>query len=252
MNNLVSIITPAYNSAFFIERTIKSIISQTYLNWELIIVDDNSNDETVEIVNKYSNKDERIKLIQLLNNSGSAVLPRNTAIDFAKGKYIAFCDSDDQWRNEKLEKQINYMIKFDLAFSYTNYDIIDERGIYIKTVKSPSKITYRKLLRNNYIGCLTVVYDTAKLGKLFIPSIRIGEDWALWLSILKKTSFSICLNESLSIYTERSKSISSNRFSSIKHIWNVYRKIEHFSMVKSCLYFLQYLIFYFIKFFFAK
>lgn len=239
----VSIITPTYNSLSFLGETIKSIINQTYANWELIITDDCSTDGTWEYIETLPELDTRIKVFRLEKNSGAGIA-RNNSIKHAKGRYIAFCDSDDQWTQDKLENQLKFMSQNDLALSFSNYQIINESGQIIGDVISPEKVTYQTMLKNNYIGCLTAMYDTQKVGKVYMPEIRKRQDWALWLSILKKVPFALSIQESLAIYRDRSKSISSNKFDLIKYNWNIYRNVENFSILKSTFYLIQFIFFY--------
>lgn len=240
-DNLVSIITPLYNSEDFISETIESVLSQTYKNWEMIIVDDCSKDNGVEIVRKYQLQDKRIRLISLKKNSGAAVA-RNIAIENAKGRYIAFLDSDDLWHPEKLERQIKFMQDNNYAFSYTNYQKMTGSGELIdEIVKSPSELDYKKELHTNYIGCLTVIYDIKKLGKVYMPEIRKRQDYGLWLKILKKVD-GYGLNENLAYYRVRNNSVSSNKINLIKYNWKLYRDIEKLSILRSSYYILYTII----------
>jgi len=239
----VSIITPTYNSEQFIKETLESIIAQTYTNWELLITDDCSKDGTFVLLQEYSKIDKRIKVFQLENNSGPGVA-RNNSIKQATGRFIAFCDSDDQWKPDKLEKQTKFMLDNDLALSYSNYDMIDEEGNNIGKVKAPKKINYKTMLRNNYIGCLTAMYDTEKVGKVYMPNIRKRQDWALWLAILKKTDEAQGLMESLAIYRNHYNSISTNKIKLIRYNYAIYKEVEKFSTLKSltriCIFFFFY------------
>lgn len=246
MSFLISIITPSYNSSNFIEETINSIRQQTYSIWELLITDDCSNDGTWELLQKYQKQDERIKIFRLEKNSGPGVA-RNNSIKNASGRYIAFCDSDDQWKPDKLEKQIKFMLENDVALSFSSYDVIDEEGNQIGEVKAPEKVTYKKMLRNNYIGCLTAIYDTKKINKMYMPEIRKRQDWALWLNILKKIPFSLSIQENLAVYRDHSKSISSNKIDLIKFNWKIYKNIERFSTIDSTILLFQYFYYYFKK-----
>ncbi len=243
---LVSVIMPSYNSASFISNSIESILNQTYLNWELLITDDCSKDNTFEILNEYNKKDSRIKTFRLDKNFGAGVA-RNNSIKNAKGQFIAFCDSDDSWLPDKLEKQINFMISNDYDFTYTDYTIISDSKEKIGVFKSPAKMNYSKMLNNDYIGCLTVVYNASKLGKQMMPSIRKRQDWALWLELLKKTSYAYNVGEELAIYTKRDDSISANKIKLLKYIWSVYRDLERLPLHKSLYFMLFYPINYFLK-----
>lgn len=243
---MVSIITASYNSANFIAETIESIIQQTYKNWELLITDDCSTDNSVDIIKSYCDKDNRIKLFNLKENSGAGIA-RNNSIDNASGRFIAFCDSDDKWKPEKLEKQVKFMLKNNLALSFSSYDVINEDGIHIEEVKAPPKVTYKTMLRNNYIGCLTAIYDIEKVGKVYMPEIRKRQDWALWLNILKKTPYALSIQENIANYRDRSKSISSNKMDLVKYNWNIYKNVEKFSTIESSFLLVQFLFYYFKK-----
>ncbi|MCI0716068.1 MAG: glycosyltransferase family 2 protein [Chlorobi bacterium] len=231
--SLVSIITATYNSEKFIEQTINSVINQTYQNWELLITDDCSKDNTLKLLDKYSKSDSRIKVFQLSKNSGAAVA-RNNSIKHSNGSYIAFLDSDDLWIPDKLEKQIKFMTKEDLAFSYSYYQLINENGESLKKIiKAPDSVNYTTLLRTNYIGCLTAVYNCRKMGKMYMPNIRKRQDYALWLGILKSTPHAKCLKEPLAFYRIRKHSISSNKLELLKFNWKIYREVEGFGPIRS-------------------
>lgn len=248
MNNhidygLVSIITPSYNCAEFIGETIEAIQSQTYKNWELLITDDFSTDNSRDIIEAYENSDSRIKLFKLSKNSGAGVA-RNNSIMAATGRYIAFCDSDDRWYPEKLEKQLYFMEKTGASFSCTSYDICDENGNINGTVNCLPKLSYAKILRDNGIGCLTAIYNTEKIGKHFMPSIRKRQDWCLWIEIIKKYGVAYGLQEPLALYRVRHGSISSNKVEMLKYNFNVYHQILGYNKLASALilsgYFLPY------------
>ena len=246
INELVSIITPSYNSERYISDTINSIINQSYTNWELLITDDCSSDKSIEIINSYVKIDSRIKLFKLSKNLGAGEA-RNFSISQSRGRYIAFCDSDDQWKINKLETHLKFMVENNLEFSFTDYDITDELGNFKRKVICPSFLTYEELLKNNYVGCLTVIYDTKNLGKLTMPSLRKRQDWLLWLKIMKKVRASKGLNISLSIYRHRQSSISYSKINLIKYTWLVYNKELKFSKSKSIFYFILFILHYFLK-----
>lgn len=238
----VSIITASYNCATFLPKTVESVLSQTYSDWEMIIVDDCSSDRSAEIAKFFAQKDSRIRLIQLNENSGSAVA-RNKAIEVARGRYIAFLDSDDLWLPQKLEKQIAFMQNNGHAITYAGYERIDERGESLgQTVKPPLKITYNDMLKKSHIGCLTAVYDTKKLGKVMMPLIRKRQDYGLWLKILKRVDFAYCCNDVLAQYRVRKGSISSNKFDLPKFHWHLYREEENLSFIKSLYYVMYYIM----------
>lgn len=242
MNNKVSVITASYNAGRFIEETIKSVLSQTYTDLELIIVDDCSTDNTEEIVNKYIKIDSRIRFYKLKENSGAAVV-RNTALGKAEGRFIAFLDSDDLWDKEKLEKQINFMKSNNYGFSFSSYRLMKENGELLnKEVRVPNKITYTDLLKNTIIGCLTVVIDKDIIGNFKMPLVRAGQDTATWLSILRKGNIAYGYDEVLASYRLVEGSISSNKLKALKRTWNNYRNIERLSLFKSSYYFICYVV----------
>jgi glycosyltransferase involved in cell wall biosynthesis len=238
MNKLVSIITPSFNCEKFIAETIVSVQNQTYKNWELIIVDDCSTDNSITIINEFLKKDNRIKLIKLEVNSGPAIA-RNKGIELSKGKYIAFLDGDDRWLTEKLELQLNFMESKQIPLSFTSYFSVNEGNENLKLIRAKKQVTYRKLLTNNYIGCLTAIYSTEKLGKVYFPNIKKRQDWALWLKITKKGITAYSLKEPLAIYTKRKLSVSSNKFKLFKYNWKIYRKFENLNIMVSLYYFAQ-------------
>ena len=198
MDSLVSIIMPSYNTAGYIAESIQSVLAQTYNNWELIIVDDCSPDNTDEVVKPFL-ADLRIKYLKNEKNSGAAV-SRNRALREAKGKWIAFLDSDDLWMPEKLEKQIKFMEKNNYHFSYTKYAEIDTDGKRNgKVISGPKKITKTGFYNFCWPGCLTVMYDAEKVGLIQIADIKKNNDYAMWLKVCQKTDCYL-LDEELALY----------------------------------------------------
>ena len=238
MNPLISIITPNYNAQKFVSETIQSVLNQTYQNWELIIVDDCSTDNSLQIINSFVVLDKRMSLLKLTKNSGPAVA-RNKAIEFSKGDYIAFLDSDDRWFSTKLEKQLTFMQQQDIALSFTSYNSYDEERQDEKVLESRAKVTYKNLLTNNYIGCLTAMYSVSKLGKVFMPVIAKRQDWALWLKITKMDVIAYGMPEILASYTRRNTSVSSSKWKLLKYNWKIYREFEKLNISSSLFYFLQ-------------
>lgn len=233
---LVSIVMPMFNSESYVKSSVQSIILQTFSNWELMLVDDCSKDASMRIAEELAESDSRIKLISLDENSGAAVA-RNAGILAASGRYIAFLDSDDLWAETKLQKQIEFMKREDCALSYTWYECVDECGARSgKVLCPPKKLTYKEMLKSNQIGCLTAMYDTAKVGKVLMPLIRKRQDYGLWLRILKQVEFAYCLSESLAFYRQRTGSISSNKLEMMKHNWSLYRDVERLSVQDSAYY----------------
>ena len=242
IDDLVSIITPVYNAEQFVEETIKSVQDQTYTNWEMILVDDSSTDKSEEIIKRMQKNDKRIKYIKLKDNSGAAIA-RNTAIENARGRYIAFLDSDDLWKSSKLEKQIRFMRKNNYGFTFTSYELMSEDGSKLnKIVKVPEKINYDGLLKNTIIGCLTVIVDRELVGDIRMPLLRKGQDTATWLQILKKHEYAYCINENLANYRLVRGSISNNKFGALKRTWNTYRNVEQLGIIKSTYVFVNYVI----------
>jgi len=241
MSSLVSIITPSYNSEKFIKETIDSVISQTYQNWEMIIVDDVSPDKSNEIIDAFIKKDSRIKLIKLEENSGPAVA-RNRAIEEAKGRYIAFLDADDLWLPEKLEKQIAFMLENDLSFTYSSYRLIDEEGHRLGEFITKEMISYESMLKTCSVGCLTAIYDTEKLSKVYMPNILKRQDYGLWLKILREIESTKGIVEPLAVYRVLKNSVSSNKIKTAQYQWKIYREVEHINIFKSTYYFIFYMV----------
>lgn len=233
MNELVSIVMPSYNTGKYISESINSVLAQTYQNWELIIVDDCSSDNSNEVIKSYL-KDTRIRYIRNDNNCGAAA-SRNKALREAKGKWIAFLDSDDLWKSEKLEKQIRFMEENKYHFSYTNYSEISSdgtpRGI---TVTGPRKITKTGFYNYCWPGCLTVMYDAEFVGVIQINNIKKNNDYALWLKICKKTECYL-LDENLAMYRRgRAGSVSSQSIKTmIGWHYRLYREGEEQNIVLS-------------------
>ena len=241
MNELVSIIMPSYNTARFISKTIESVLEQTYKNWELLIVDDCSTDNTDEIVSKYD--DERIIYLKNKKNSGAAV-SRNKALKNAKGKWIAFLDSDDLWYPTKLEEQIKYMKKNKYFFSYTSYEEIDENDVTngVK-VTGPKKITKMGMYCYCWPGCLTVMYDAEKIGKIQIADIKKNNDYAMWLKVIKKEN---CYHydKVLAQYRKRSGSISNHGYLKlVKWHYKLFKEADNKNSIASLFLTLQNLIY---------
>lgn len=233
IKGLVSVITPTYNCARFIAETIQSVQAQTYENWEMVIVDDCSTDDTKAIVDTYMAKDSRVKYHCLEENSGAAVA-RTKAMELAEGEYMAFCDSDDLWLPEKLERQLAFMEETGHAFTCTAYEQMDEEGKSLdRIIKTVEKTDYNRLLLDCPVGNSTVMYNVGVMGKFQVPNIRKRNDDALWLQMLKKEKYIWGMPDMLMRYRIRSNSISSNKLKVIKYHWILYRQIEHLSVLRS-------------------
>lgn len=242
-DDLVSIIVPVYNAEKFIKDTIKTVLNQTYKNWELLLINDCSYDNSTNIIEDYRKNDKRIHLINLEKNSGAAIA-RNTGIDNAKGRYIAFLDADDLWNEKKLEKQLNFIKDNNYEFTYTSYEFADEQGNRNgKIVIVPKQINYKQALKNTTIFTSTVIFDVKELGKELIkmPDVKRGQDTATWWKILKTGIVAHGLQESLSVYRRSSNTLSSNKIKALRRTWNLYRKVEKMNVVKSIYYFIPYI-----------
>lgn len=241
-SNLVSIITPSYNCERYIEETIESVVQQTYKNWELIIVDDCSLDYTCKIVERYSIDDKRIKLIKLNTNSGASKA-RNVALTNAKGRFIAYLDSDDLWYPEKLEVQINFMLENNYAFSCTSYEVIDNHGKSKgKNVYMHKKVDYKGFLTNNLLQTVGIMVDTKIVERqyLIMPDMLRRQDAATWLQILKSGNECYGIMEVLAKYRRTDGSLSSDKKKAIKGVWYLYREVEQLPLLFSCYCFIRY------------
>lgn len=230
---LVSVIMPTYNCAKFISETLDSIQAQTYENWEVVIVDDCSKDNTKEIVDAYIARDPRIKYFCLDVNSGAAVA-RTKAMELAEGEYMAFCDSDDLWMPDKLERQLAFMKENGYAFTCTAYEQVNEQTEPLnRVIKTKKKTNYNRLLLDCPVGNSSVMYSVKQMGKFEVPNIRKRNDDALWLQMLKKEEYIYGMPDVLMRYRIRSNSISSNKLAVIKYHWILYREIEHLNVFRS-------------------
>ena len=229
---LVSIIMPAYNSEEFISESILSIAKQDYSTWELLIVDDCSSDNTVDIVKQHALLDSRIKLFKLKENSGAAVA-RNVAIKEAQGEYFAFLDSDDCWELGKLTRQIQFMEDNNYHFTCTSYGKVDENNRVMEGIKVPKPVNdYNDVLKNSP-GTSTVIYNAAHLGKFYSPDIRRRNDFVMWLQVIKKAKKLYGIQEKYTSYRVRSDSLSGKKMKLVKYQWKVYRDYEKLPFFKS-------------------
>lgn len=243
MNNspLVSIVMPAYNAADFIAESISSVQNQTYANWELLVIDDGSTDNTTNVVDHFHQEDPRIRNIPLPVNQGAG-FARNIGIKASEGDFISFLDADDLWKPHKLTTQLDFMLRNKLLVSYSSYELIDEegkrKGQMVRALKS---LSFSKLLRANYIGNLTGMYNAAKLGKVYCPPIRKRQDWAMWINAVKKAGPAKGIPQVLALYRVRGGSISGNKWEMIGYNFTVFRKVLGYSFLKSSLCFIRFL-----------
>ena len=240
MDTKVSIIVPVYNVEKFIARTMDSVRGQTCDDWELLLVLDGCTDGTEHVIRQYCERtqDKRIRVINQPNNMGAA-RARNRGVAEASGRYIAYLDSDDLWRQDKLEKQLDFMKEKDAAFSFTGYEFADESGKGLgKIVRVPAVMEYKDALKNTTIFTTTVMFDTEKIDKklLEMPDIK-SEDTALWWKVLRNGYRAYGLDENLALYRRTGNTLSSNKIEAIRRIWNLYRRSEKLSPVKSACYF---------------
>ncbi len=233
---MISIISPVYNAEKYISKTIDSVLGQDYEDFELILVDDGSTDGSASVIKGYS--DPRIRYAINDNEKHGAFSARNKGISLATGRYIAFIDADDLWDKQKLSKTLEYMNARNAAFVFTGYEFGDESGIGTgKIVHVPESLVYKKALSRTVIFTSTVLFDTDKLSKdlIYMPDIP-SEDTATWWNILRTGVIAYGLDENLVIYRRSSNTLSSNKLTAIKRIWNLYRNGENFGVVKSLYY----------------
>lgn len=235
----VSIVMPSYNTARFLRATVESVLAQTFDDWELLAADDQSTDESLEILHQYRSRDPRIRVLALDGHHGPAGA-RNAAISAARRPYIAFIDSDDIWLPRKLERHVAFMQEEGSALSFTAYRKIDEDDAPGGLVSVPRTVDYDALLYSNCIGCSTAIYDTARLGKVFFPDIPRRQDHGLWLKILRKGVRAHGLNDPLTLYRVRKKSVSSNKLVAAAYQWQLYRRVEGLSLGSALLHFAGY------------
>lgn len=233
MSETVSIVVPVYNAKKCIADTIMSVKKQTYDNWELWLVDDGSTDGTVEIMKQFE-EDTRIHVIGNTEKKGAAGA-RNSGVNNSTGRYLAFLDADDLWREDKLAKQLDFIKKNDAAFTFTGYEFADENAVGTGTiVKVPGTMRYKDAIKNTTIFTSTVMFDMNKLTKedIHMPSV-VSEDSATWWQVLKKGHLAYGLDEALTLYRRMGKSLSSNKIEAIRRIWYLYRRVEHLNIVYS-------------------
>lgn len=245
MNETVSIIMPCYNGGKYISESINSVLAQNYTDFELLVIDDYSDDESSSIINIFCTEDTRVKYI-VNNGERGAANARNLGIFNSRGRYIAFLDCDDVWIPDKLSKSLKFMDVNKLAFMWSSYSIIDEYGNYIRQQRAGLRSDYFSfLLKSEIIGCLTVIYDSFKLGKVYSPIIKLRNDYALWVSV-----FNACdryghkymgCSENLALLRSHSKSLSSNKLRAAYYQWIFYRKIAALGRVRSFLFMIMYL-----------
>lgn len=231
---LISIVTPCYNSAAYIEATVNSILNQSITDWELLLVDDGSSDDTVQIITQLAASDNRITFFQQPQNLGPAAA-RNRGIEQAKGSYLTFIDADDLWFPEFLERSLEAAQTH--AFVFSSYQRLDENlQPYLSDFIVPEKVNYTDILKSNSISCLTAFVDIAKLGKKYMPLIKKRQDMGLWLQYLEQIPYAYGIQEPHAIYRIRKGSLSRNKASLLKYQWQFYREFAKLSPLKSAYY----------------
>lgn len=249
MEKLVSIITPCYNASKYIKDTIESVLRQTYVSWEMIIVDDCSTDDSFEILKKYCEKDSRIRVYKTDKPSGSPVIPRNVALSKSNGDLIAFLDADDLWVPHKLQQQVSLFEDEKVAIVFSDYEKMDINGrINNRIIRAPKIVNYHTLLRGDVIGTLTAVFDKKKVCADFYFKDIGAEDYLFFLKILENGYVAVNTGTVLARYRQTRKSLSSNKLLSASWNWNIYRNELGFSFLKSLYFFLHYSIRAFLKY----
>lgn len=243
MGELVSIVMPVHNASKYLEDAIRSVMAQTYGNWELLVVNDNSKDDSLEIANRLAKEDSRIKVFDNPTPTGYPATPRNMAVDLAQGRYIAFLDSDDMWFPEKLEHQLPYFNKSKrVGVVFSDYEKVDEENNRDNRVIKARKVTsYRKLLLGNVIGNVTAMYDVERVGKVYFPLVR-HEDYAMWLSILKRGFVARNTGKVVALYRVSEFSVSSRKRALLSWQWRIYRDVEHLDIFQSAYYYFNYAV----------
>jgi teichuronic acid biosynthesis glycosyltransferase TuaG len=228
----VSIVTPAYNAAKYIAETVASVQAQTHAEWEMIVVDDCSRDDTRAVVRGLAGRDPRVRLVEQAVNGGPA-RARQAALDAARYSHVAFLDADDLWLPQKLERQLGFMRERGAAFTFTEYRRISDDGARVgKRVRVPDRMTYSRLLGNTAIATSTVLIDRGATGPLAMTETYY-DDFVLWLGILKRGFVAEGLHEDLMRYRVLAKSVSRNKANSAKHVWRTYRDVERLPLVRS-------------------
>lgn len=232
-HGLVSIITPNWNCGKFIAETIESVQAQTYQNWEMLIQDDCSTDASLQVARKYAEKDSRIKIEVNPKNSGAAI-SRNNAIKRSKGAYLAYLDSDDIWVPEKLEKQLDFMERYQCDACFSRYEHMDTDGVSLGVqAQVKKKVTYRDLLIHDWFGCLTFIYKQDLNHKIYGADVPKANDYALFLNVMRNHEFALGLDECLAAYRIRKGSVSRNKWKKVEHYINVLQTVGHKNIIMS-------------------
>lgn len=231
----VSVVMPTYNSAAYVCDAIDSVVGQDFCDWELLVVDDASVDGTPELIRARYARDDRVVLHAQAANKGAAVA-RNVAIEAAKGRFIAFLDSDDLWRSNKLAVQVPLLESSDACLIFSAYDVFTGGARQMqRTVAAPKRLVYRDLLWGDPIGCLTAMYDTEKTGKVLMPNIRMRQDWGLWLRLLRGGQCGIGVQQSLAMLRLHQHSLSANKLRAVRFNYRLLRTEGQLNPVRAAL-----------------
>jgi len=236
---------PNFNGAQYLRCSLESVVCQIYKDWELLIIDDSSTDDSRSIINDYIKRDSRVQCIYLKENCGVSNA-RNLGISKAVGRYIAFLDSDDLWYSDKLLRQVNFLKNENLPATCSSYDLIDFKGEVIGSRSVSAPFNYSDMLKSNRIGNLTGIYDSYKLGKVFMEDMG-HEDYTLWLSIVRRIGCVYPISDSLAQYRISADSLSSSKYKAALWQWDIYRKYLGMSRFKSLYYFVWYACYGFLK-----
>ncbi len=239
--DLVSVVMPLYNAERFLRRPVESVLAQTHANLELVVVDDGSTDDSADIVESYARNDDRVRLVRAERNGGVAAA-RNRAIAEARGRYVAFLDSDDWWHPEKLQRQLALLESRQAAIAYARYQRVAEDGSELNLVVPPMQVGHRDMLRSNFIGNCTGIYDRQRLGGDG-QFRKIGhEDYVFWLELVKRAGLAVCVpgEEPLAWYLVRDGSVSSNKLRAARWQWRIYREVEQLGVMRSAWYMSHY------------
>lgn len=238
---IVSIIIPVYGCEAYLRETLDSVIAQTFTEWEAILINDCSPDNSLVIANEYAERDPRFRVYSHEKNQG-AHIARNTALEYVRGRYISYLDSDDIWMPQKLQIQLDFMQKNGVYACITSYQTVEEDGTYRNTVTVPERTGYKQMLGNTLTCTHTAVFDTEKIDKnlLIMPTIGAAEDLATWLTVMKAGFDFFGLPDVMAKYRKHGGSRSSNKIRAMKNTWNIYRNIEHLNIFQSAYYFVGY------------
>lgn len=234
MNPRISVIMPAYNAEKYIDEAMESLLEQSETNWELVVLDDASKDETAKKLQDWAEKDNRIRPIYSSENVGSAVA-RNRCIEAARGRYLAFLDADDRWHKEKLRRQVAFMEDTGAVVTFTEYDRINEEGeVFQKAEILPDAVSYEMMLKRNWMGCLTVMVDADAFEAVRFPLIRKRQDYALWLKLIRESGQpALCFHQSMASHRTHEGSLSKKKLDLVRYNYRVFRKHEGLSQIQS-------------------